>query len=186
MDGGISDNLGLRATIDRVEGLGEHRFGQLEALGVKNVLVILVNAAVQRDSFIEQSPNKPKPATTMSAFVDSQMSRYNQETIDRMRHNIERYQQRVDDEGLPLQFYFSEVSFDHVQLADASSVLNNMPTSLELKSEDVDKLISTGRLLLRNEPSFVLFKANNNGRLAEGAMSKHELCKYFDHPDCAD
>ena len=186
VDGGISDNLGLRATIDRVEGLGEHRFHQLEALGVKNVLVILVNAAVQRDGFIEQHPNKPKPATTMSAFVDSQMKRYNQETIDRMRHNIQHYQQRSEEEDLPLKFYFSEVSFDHVQFAEARSILNNMPTSLELENEDVDRLIAVGRLLLRREPSFDLFKTNNNGRLAEGAMSKREICKYFEHPACAE
>jgi NTE family protein len=185
VDGGISDNLGLRAMIDRVEGMGDHRFHRLREQGVKNVVVILVNAAVKRDSFIEQSPNKPKPATTMSAFIDSQIKRYDNETIDRMRQNFEHFQTRAQREDLAVNFYFSEVSFDQVQLSDASSILNNMPTSLELNDDELDKLIASGRLLLRSEPSFKRFKANNQGRLAPGAMSERAICRYVNHSMCA-
>ena len=186
VDGGISDNLGLRAVIDRLEGMGDTRFHRVHDSGIKNILVILVNAAVQRDSFIEQSPQKPKPATTMSAFIDSQMKRYDQETIDRMRKNIEQYQARADEQQLPLRIFFSEVTFDHIQLADARSMLNNMPTSLELSDRDVDQLIASARVLLRHEPSFKAFKERNRGRLAEGAMSESAICEYYAHPKCAE
>jgi NTE family protein len=186
VDGGISDNLGLRAMIDRLEGLGDNRFDRVRDAGIKNILIILVNAAVERDSFIEQSAKKPKPATTMSAFIDSQMKRYDQETIDRLHQNIDQYQARADEQQLPLQIFFSEVTFDHVQLADASSMLNNMPTSLELSDRDVDQLIASARILLRHEPSFKAFKERNQGRLAEGAMSESTICEYYAHPKCAE
>ncbi len=186
VDGGIADNLGLRAMIDRTEGLNELRFQWLKEHAVKNLVIILVNAAVRPDSFIEQSPSKPKPATTMGAFLDAQMSRYNQETVDRLRLNIEQLAQKARNEALPLQIYFSEVSFDHVQFKDASSMLNNMPTSLELSDREVDQLIASGRMLLRHEPSFTRFRMRNNARLAEGAMTEESVCEFYQHPKCGD
>ena len=44
VDSGIADNLGLRTLIDRVEGLGEKRFPILQEHGVRNILIVLVNA----------------------------------------------------------------------------------------------------------------------------------------------
>ena len=82
--------------------------------------------------------------------------------------------------------HVSEVTFDHIQLADARSMLNNMPTSLELSDRDVDQLIASARVLLRHEPSFKAFKERNRGRLAEGAMSESAICEYYAHPKCAE
>ena len=184
VDGGISDNLGLRAMIDRLEGMGEERFRQIASDGVRNLLVILVNAAVHRESLIEQSADKPGPSTTMSAYISSQMKRFDQETLDRIRNNVELYQTKADRGDFPLNVYFSEVSFDHIQLSDVSSMFNKMPTSLELNNREVDQLIAAGRFLLRIEPSFVRFMAGNDGRLADGAMSENELCTLLGQEHC--
>lgn len=184
VDGGISDNLGLRAIIDRVEALGDERFQRLSTSDVKNVLIVLVNAAVKRDNFIEQSPKKPKPATTMSAFIDSQIKRYDEETVDRMRENVRKYQRRADSEGLQVRFYFADVSFDDVQVAETRSILNSMPTSLELSNDAVDKLIVAGRLLLRSDSEFQRFKNDNNARLDEEAPDEKAMCKVFGRSEC--
>ena len=184
VDGGISDNLGLRAMIDRIENIADNRFYRLQKHGIKNVLIILVNAEVQRDSFIEQTAKKPGASTTMSAFIDSQMRRYNQETLDRMHKNIERMQNQARQENLPVRFFFSQVAFDHIQSTEVSNIFNNMPTSLELDDDDVDKLIAGSRMLLRHNPSFQQFKARNNAQLAPGAMNEQALCAYFEHPKC--
>ena len=123
--------------------------------------------------------------TTMGAFIDSQMKRYDEETIERARENIDRLQAMADKEELPLNMYFAEVTFDDIQAKEASSVFNNMPTSLELDNDAVDKLIASGRLLLRHQPDFQRFKANNNGKLSDDALSEFEICKHFNHPNCA-
>jgi NTE family protein len=184
VDGGISDNLGLRAMIDRLEGMGDERFESLGNEGIRNVLLILVNAGVERESFIEQSARKPGAATTMSAYIDSQMKRYDQETIARIRENVGEYQQRALSKGLPLQIFFSEVTFDHVQSQEAQSILNNMPTSLELSDREVDQLIAAGRLLLRREPSYQRFLARNQGRLVVSALTDDKLCGLFEVDSC--
>jgi len=184
VDGGISDNLGLRATIARMETLGDKRFSQFAENGVGNILIILVNAAVKSENFIEQSASKPKAGTTMAAYIDSQMKRYDQETMDRMRQNIKRYQAKADETNQPIKLFFSEVTFDHIRLDDASSILNNMPTSLELSNNEVDQLIAAARLILRHEPNFKAFKEENQGRLVAGALRESTICKYYAHPNC--
>jgi NTE family protein len=184
VDGGISDNLGLRAMIDRAEGLGDHSFAQLEKFKVKNVIVILVNAEVKPEQLIENTAAKPSVAATVGAYTNAQMDAFNRETLDKVRKNMKLLRERSARENLPIQFYFSEVSFDQIQTKEVSGFLNTMPTSLELEDIDVDRLITSGRILLRHEPSFKLFKERTNGKLVEGAMEDAVACQYFDQLNC--
>ena len=48
----------------------------------------------------------------------------------------------------------------------------------------LDKLIATGRFLLRHEPSFMRFKQDNKARLANGAVSDDEMCQQFGYDRC--
>ncbi|MEH6570679.1 MAG: patatin-like phospholipase family protein [Halioglobus sp.] len=184
VDGGISDNLGLRAMIDRAEGLGDHSFEQLKKFNVKNVLVVLVNAEVKPEQFIEESHEKPSVAATVASITNAQMDAFNQETLDKVRTNLAHLRERSAKDNLAVRFYFAEVSFDQIQTKEVSGFLNSMPTTLELEDVDVDRLITSGRILLRHEPSFQLFKHENNGKLVEGAMKDEVACQYFDMLNC--
>ncbi|MEH6570151.1 MAG: patatin-like phospholipase family protein, partial [Halioglobus sp.] len=66
VDGGIADNLGLRTLIGRFEFLGEEGIGMVAEHGVKNLLLILVNAEVNPERLIEKTANKPSAGATMS------------------------------------------------------------------------------------------------------------------------
>ena len=77
-----------------------------------------------------------------------------------------------------------EVSFDGVLAESVSTFLNSVPTSLELEGADVDRLIVTGRLLLRHEPSFEAFKSRVGAVIAESAISDDEICRHFDAAEC--
>jgi hypothetical protein len=112
------------------------------------------------------------------------MNRYNQETLDRLKDGIEVYGRRAADAGIQTNIYFSEVSFDRVHDTEISRFLNSLPTSLELDDEQVDKLIATGRLLLRHEPSFQRFKTSSKGRLVDGAVTDDEMCQEFGYDRC--
>ena len=186
VDGGISDNLGLRAMIDRFEGTGSTGFGRKvfkESLP-SNVIVILVNAAVKPDLLIEQTPRKPSVGSTMNAFTSAQMNRYNQETLDRLRDTIEALEVLSKEIGRETNIYFSEVSFDLVKEEEANRLLNRMPTSLELEDTQVDKLIAAGRLLLRHEPEFARFKKANGVTVVPTAPSSQALCDEFEGEGC--
>jgi len=184
VDGGISDNLGLRSLIERLESLGDLGWKIMSENPPDNILIILVNAEVKPESFIEQSADKPSVSTTMGAFTSVQMQRYNQETLDRLQDNIDDFRARAVGSGVQTRVYFSEVSFDLVKTAEVNKFLNSMPTSLELEDIQVDRLIGAGRLLLRYEPQFKQYKKDNGARLAEGAISREEICREFDLENC--
>ena len=50
----------------------------------------------------------------------------------------------ADDSNIPIKMYFTEVSFDSIQIKETNSLFNQMPTSLELSSDEVDQLIAAG------------------------------------------
>ncbi len=184
VDGGVADNLGLRVLIDRVEALNEQKFKRLANGSVNNILVVLVNAQVNPERLIEESPGSPSVAATMDAVSSAQFDSYNRETLDRLRKLLAELEEHAIEAGLPTRVHFAEVSFEHVKVEEANRLLNALPTTLELEDIDVDRLIVAGRLLLRNNPDFQAFKQNTNASLAPGALSMDALCQYFDHPMC--
>lgn len=186
VDGGISDNLGLRAMIDRFESTGSTTLGteRFRKALPENLIIILVNAAVKPDLLIEQTAAKPSVGSTMSAVTSAQMNRYNQETLDRLRSNLDEFEEIAASMNKTINIYFSEVSFDLVKETEANKLLNSLPTSLELEDTQVDKLIAAGRLLLRHEPEFQRFKNANKVTIKPSAPSSEDLCLAFESAGC--
>jgi len=184
VDGGIADNLGLRAMIEHLDTMGDEIFAHLLQQPPRNVLIILVNAETKPDRVIEKTAHKPSISATVSAISNAQISRYNLETRDDMRRYVEEFEARAEQHNLPTRIYYVEVEFDDVPITEASRFLNNLPTSLELDDEDLDKLIATARMLLRHEPEFEQFLQQNDGMRSADAMSDDEICRYFSHEIC--
>jgi NTE family protein len=184
VDGGIADNLGLRAMTDRFETFAEEGLERLSDNPPRNILVILVNAQVKPERLLEQTAKKPGASTTMSAFTSAQMDRYNQETLEQLMASIADFEVRAPARGLNTRVYFAEVAFDQFKSKEVSAFFNSLPTSLELDDTQVDRLIGAGRLLLRHEAEFERFKADNGARLKEGAVTDAEICGHFDYAEC--
>ena len=101
VDGGVADNLGLRVLIDRVEGLSEQKFKRLIARSIDSILVILVNAQVNPERLIEDSPGAPSVAVTMDSVTSAQFDSYNRETLDRLRHLLTELRAACQGGGSP-------------------------------------------------------------------------------------
>lgn len=183
VDGGISDNLGLRASIERIDSIGDRVVEPGNQDPPLNILVILVNAETKPIRMIEGAAKKPSLSATVSAVTSAQISRYALSTRMELREKLTELQARADQYGWPTRVFYSEVSFDDVPDQQASRFLNNLPTTLELDGEQIDALTAAGRLLLRQEPEFIKFLERSQGELAEDAISEEELCKYFSR-DC--
>ncbi len=184
IDGGIADNLGLRAMLERLDVMGDELFARLSQQPPRNILIILVNAEVSPDRVIEKAANKPSISATISAISNAQISRYNLETRDDLRRKIKEFEARAEQHNLPTRFYYAEVEFDDAPTTEASRFLNNLPTSLQLDDEDIDKLIASARMLLRHEPEFERFLQRNDGKRSADAISDDEICRYFSHERC--
>lgn len=168
VDGGISDNLGLLAIIDRIELIGGIA-SSLERMAVaqKDVLVILVNAAVSGDSPIGQSLKKPSSTDTLNAVTDMQMRMRSEETRRMMQQQLESYQATMESKGTRMQFYYVEIAFEAIQESRHRDYFNRLPTSLSLENDQIDGLITAGRILLRDHPDFQAFLKANNGKLKQ-------------------
>ena len=152
---------------------------------LKNIVFILVNARVKPESSMEQTAKNPSPSTTMDAVTSAQIDRYSQETVDRLRSDFQGFNAQFIADGTPTRIYFSEVGFEHVENESLNKMLNSLPTTLELDDDEIDQLITAGRILLRREPSYMRFVQQNKGQLVEGAITSEEVCSYFHLDECA-
>jgi NTE family protein len=167
VDGGISDNLDLRAIIDRVDALGGFvKNYELSARPPKNVLLILVNAAVTPKKSFSLSPGKPSISETIEALSSTQITLFNADTIDHVKDKIEEFKSELVKNNHSVNFYFAELNFKSFSLPSAKDFFNNLPTSLELDKDQVDLIILTGRKLLRNNKQYQYFLKANNGEFS--------------------
>lgn len=164
VDGGISDNLGLRAMIDRVGTFNVQRaFLDRGRKLPKKVVVISVNAEVKPERSIDYSASKPSVVDTLDALSDVQISLYNDDTRALMPQKLKVFVDELNSRGHDAKPYFVEVSFESLKAKTLKSYFNNLPTSLELSDHDVDMLIAAGRDLLRRSPQFQTFLSDSGG-----------------------
>lgn len=164
VDGGVSDNLGLRALTDRIDGIGSGQtLVDLKKIP-KNILVIAVDAEVLPEHTVNETATKPSVTETFEAFSDAQFRLYNGETRLLLQNKLKDLQEFLQAQGRPTEIFMANVSFASVQLDSLKSYLNRLPTSLELSDHDVDLLTQVGGQLLRNSPGYRDFLKKNGGR----------------------
>ena len=156
IDGGLSDNLGLRGPLEPVMALGGVR-PAMQYFGVKRprkIVVIAVNAATHRDLGWDKHARAPGIVEVGFAFGDV-INRYSFETRQLFRDRIEQWESELNDgqTGMePVKVYGIEVSFE--QLADSKEreYFDNLPTRFSLPPGAVDRLRDVaGRLLRESE-----------------------------------
>ncbi len=156
LDGGLSDNLGLRNAVAALTAAGEPRRAMRE-IGhgdVRRILVIVVNA--------EQAPKRKwdfdnRAASTLqvvNGLTGGQIHNANRITIGLARALFGKLARDLSRPGAPVDFELVEVSFEGVQDPEERAFLGDIETSFHLSDEKVDRLISAGREVLRNSPGF--------------------------------
>lgn len=164
VDGGVSDNLGLRALTDRIEGIGSGQTLVDIKKIPKNILVISVDAEVIPEHSLDETAQKPSFTETFEAFSDAQFRLYNDETRLLLQKKLQDLKSYLQEQGKPTEIFTANVSFSSVQLASLKSYLNRLPTTLELSEHDVDMLTRVGGELLRSSPGYQDFLKKNSGR----------------------
>ena len=156
VDGGITDNTGLRAAYDIIEILGGSKtYLELTRKATPSQFVVIaVNASTDPMFDIDESNEVPSMATSMKAVSGVQLHRYNAATIELLQNSLETWTQDVSTPDQTVTPYFIEVSFEDIRAPEVRRFLNKIPTAFSLSDEQVDTLIESGRDLLRNNPVF--------------------------------
>ena len=156
VDGGISDNLGLRAIyeITEVSGGGGSFMEKHQRQPPRRIVMIAVDASTESDNDMYRSNKSPSLKETVSAMTDMQLHRYNAATTELMRLTINHWAQSISTPEQPVTPYFILLGFDDIKDPERLEYFNQIPTSFHLEDEQVDSLIEAGGELLRNNPEF--------------------------------
>lgn len=156
VDGGITDNLGLRAIYETIEVMGgvSAMTKAYERQPPKRIVLISVNASTNQARNIDVSNKQPSVSQTVSAMSDIQLHRYNNDTIALLKSSINRWANELSTPEQRVEPYFILLDLKGIQDDQQRSFLNQTPTSFSLTNEQVKGLIEAGGNLLRNHPEF--------------------------------
>jgi len=156
VDGGITDNMGLRAISDvvAVSGGPAQLMNKNHRKIPSHVVFVSVNASTEKRPDMNKSAKQPSMLASMNAMTDIQLHRYNAATIDQVRNNLENWATQLSTPGHEVKSYFIEVSFEQVADPQLKYFLNKVPTSFKLTEEQVATLIKSARDLLQADPEY--------------------------------
>lgn len=166
LDGGITDNIGLRGMLDRVASgngpLNLARAMRLERFH-KAVLVI-VNAETAPDLSLDRREEVPTVSQVFRAIKDIPINRYSFETTELLKANFEGWARQMrgqksndpqaDEAEAEFDFYLVEVTFDAVKDPAERNFFRGIPTAFTLPEETVDQLRALGPRLMNESADF--------------------------------
>ena len=176
VDGGITDNLGLRAVYEIVEIVGGVKVFLQRMLRdpPRQLVVISLNASTDPEPKMDESRKQPSLMETIGAVSDAQLHRYNVATLDLMDDSLKRWARELSTPERPVSSSFIQLRFKDIEEPKLLQFFNAVPTSFSLTDEQVDKLIGAGRELLRRHPEFQRLLAEWGGDPGADAMSSKQ------------
>ena len=156
IDGGISDNLGLRIAIESVSAVGGiHRAREVFEIEVPDhFVVIIVNAETDPNPSIDLNAAAPSLGALMNTISGAQIRRYNLETILLMQNSVRQWAAAWSSDDHVVTPHVIEVSFDVIADDEQRSSFKLLPTNFKLKDEEVGRLREAGRSILLESPEF--------------------------------
>jgi len=167
VDGGVADNLGLRAILDRVilQGSVWKSIKGTPREKVQKVVLIVVNAETEPDKKWDRIEKIPPFGAMASAYSSIAIERYNEETLALLKENTPSWANEIKTERCKgkvmstepgscgdIEFYIVEVKFDALSDEAERKYFKRFPTSFKLAPEKVDQLRDAAhRILLSSE-----------------------------------
>lgn len=155
-DGGLTDNLGLRAfqeTVDLAGGLRPF-LRKIDRAPNGHVVVVSVDASGNAASGLGLDRRAPSILRAADIMSDVQLHRYNAATLEQMHASLVRWAAQVSTAQRRVQPWLVTVALRDVADPVERDALGKVTTSFDLKPEEVDALVAAGRALLRDNPEF--------------------------------
>lgn len=174
VDGAFADNLGIRGVLQTLEELEA-----LKTLGhptpldhVRRIVVFVVNSLSAPKTNWDKSPRPPGDLSIMLKASGVPIDHYSYEGIELLRDTMARWRtmRRIREsaafaantdpdlaqllEAPNVDLYAVDVSFAALQDKAEFEYLNNLPTSLALPPEAVDRLRAAAETIILASPEF--------------------------------
>lgn len=169
VDGGVADNLGLRAALERVTLLGDPwttlKYANLE--NTHKIAFIVVNAETAINDKWDRFEQVPPLVAMLDSYSSIAIERYNRETVALLVESFPRWADEIrrgrcgsnpisTEPGTcgDIEFYLVQVRFDALDDEVERNFLKRLPTSFVLQPQEVDRLREAARRILSESPEF--------------------------------
>jgi hypothetical protein len=185
IDGGVSDNIGLRSTLTALTStnFSWSLVRRLNNEQIDKILVIVVNAATDPDIKRDKKAKVPGTIDTVTAAATVPMENYSFDTVKALKDSVREYtvdaklisqckalaaakgtQCALDiSEPHQVDLYAAQVAFEYIESDSERHWFKNLPTNFQLPPETIDKLRDIGRTLLSEDDQFQKFLLSVNG-----------------------
>ena len=169
VDGGLADNLGLRALYDKTTSAG----GFVAAVeltgftGFRRILHIVVNAQKEANADGAADERVPGPIRTVMGATSMTLDRYGFETVEIVKRDLGIWMEELKKfrcmpdavQAWPatcddVQSYFVELSFAQHPDPVERRFLEDLPTSFRLDRPAVDRVIAAAKTILEESVAF--------------------------------
>ena len=169
VDGGVADNLGLRAVLERVTLMGDP-WTTMKTANLTNmhkIVFVVVNAETEIDTKWDRIETNPPFGITLASYSSIAIARYNMDTVALLSESFTRWADEIrkgrcgsskitSEPGScgDIEFYLVEVKFDALDDEAERHYFKQLPTSFALKPEQVDKLRDAARRILTKSKEY--------------------------------
>lgn len=184
-DGGVADNIGLREPLTAIANRN-NAWSVLQRIDLKQVdklVVVVVNAATNPQTGRDQTAKVPGLLDTISTVASIPLDNYSFETLDLLRGTVKEFNEEMrlisgckalaSNKGpqceldIPtphqIDFFAIEVAFEYIHDDDERNWFKNLPTTLELPRETIDRLRAVGRTILGEDKEYQRLMKQLNG-----------------------
>jgi len=157
LDGGIADNLGVRGPTEifGLIGSAEKVLEEMSIEETRRLAMIVVNASTPKKYKWGFLSNIPGLGDIIGLTSNIMVQSYTFETMDLLRRELEQLERESvgsGDNREPIQTYLVEVGFDALPDRAEQMEYADIPTSLQLPEDTVDRLREVaGRILYGSE-----------------------------------
>ncbi len=190
VDGGLSDNLGMRAVLEVLEEFEAARLKGIRTPldGVKRIVVVVVNSLSVPTTNWDRSERPPGNIEILIKATGVPIDRYSSETVELLRDMIARWDlmRRIRESGVldgtkdpvlaeiknapTVGLYAIDVSFPRLKDPAEFAYLNDLPTSFVLPPEAVDRLRAAAAKIMLDTPDFKRLLNDLGARIVEAPV----------------
>jgi NTE family protein len=163
VDGGLSDNLGLRAVMDHIviDGGLWNTLQRFNLQGARHIVLITVDASALLPSQWEQSDATPSSFAILDAATTTPLANYNFETLEFLHSNLLAWRNELEQHrcggtaACPTPgIYLIELRLEDIADPVLRKRLTSIPTDFSLVPDVVDELIAAAHQLLNQNTQY--------------------------------
>ena len=165
LDGALADNLGLRSTIEKaIEAGGYAKLAEVAGFKrFRRVAFLVINAQTESKREWTRSASPPGTLDVLTSATTVTLNRYNYETVDLFRQSLDqlvadirdaRCRTRATTDCGDVAAHLIEISFAQHPDPAERTYLNELPTTLALSAEQLERTMNAARTILAASPEF--------------------------------